>query len=143
MTPSELGYLSSLAYLDLSYNSLSVVVPSTFANLLSLQTLYNHNNNITGKVAEDFCTFLGNTTIEYTFKADCTGEQMEPTIDCPCCTECYSHFSFFEHYGVCNGVEIKIQIYNEKSETIEQYWSLKDNSMGNVILKDRPYTTDS
>jgi len=106
------------------------------------ETLYIQNNNITGKISEDFCTLLQNATTEYILQADCAGEQMEAKIDCPCCTECFSPFSFFEHFGKCYGVALKIQINEEKSNEFEQYWTLKD-SLESIILKDGPYTTNS
>ncbi|KAK2359401.1 putative leucine-rich repeat receptor protein kinase [Trifolium repens] len=74
--PKEIGLLSKLNYLDLSFNSLVGKIPPSLGNLTKLTHLNLSNNNLTGMVPTSLCN-VNNIDISYNcFKAlhiDCFG----------------------------------------------------------------------
>ena len=56
--PIEIGALTNLQYLDMSFNKFSQYMPREIGNLKGLQSLYLSNNKLCGKILFHALTFL-------------------------------------------------------------------------------------
>jgi len=88
--PPELGSLSNLSRLRLSYNLLTGL-PTTLANLKNLSFLHIHGNRIGGN--DDFINLVPDPTIDLQFVADCGDptDSLEPFV-CKSCDMCCNSF---------------------------------------------------
>ena len=85
--PAELGKLSKLVYLRLSYNAFTGAAPDELGEMTQLQLLQLQSNRITE--LPNLSSLTGDTYKEATFITDCgVPSAFEEPLECKNCTMC-------------------------------------------------------
>lgn len=106
--PAALGNLVNLIYLDLDFNNLSGMIPSSLGNLLKLRELYVGENNFIGSMPDEICDLKNGKGVLTELWTDCT-------IECKCCTACYSFDSLLLYFNTTVESSTKMITYNMAS----------------------------
>ncbi|KAL7523831.1 hypothetical protein ACHAXR_000354, partial [Thalassiosira sp. AJA248-18] len=87
--PTEIGLLTNLTYLRLSYNAFTGTVSDEFLNLAQLQLVQLHSNRLTGTIPDLNVTPKNDSLSGSSFISDC-GEPsaFEDPVKCVGCTMC-------------------------------------------------------
>ena len=93
--PESLWSLTKLEQLDLNANQLTGTISTQVGNLFALTRVQLQDNYLTGVIPEAMCN-LRSEKLQY-LSADCNPvvsfdqtTVIDPTIQCSCCTQCYS-----------------------------------------------------
>ena len=94
--PEEVGSLSNLTHLQLSYNTFRGALPQSFSSLTSLQIMNLHSNRFSGEVPEFITSgMIGTFKDKSSFIADCGYPSLyEQTLKCTNCTMCCKTFAY-------------------------------------------------